>query len=486
MMVSRAAAFEDAKILRNSTPQISGTCRITRAYQRSDQREYQVPCPHCGHFAALTWENFRSSINPERLASAYFTCMVCGGVIDHSHKTAIVAAGKWVARNPRGDHPGFYIWRAYAPQRDWASIAQEYAQCMGWTGLSVTEATEADLRKQVEAQTEQVFWNDVLGLPFEQASKGPDWTVLRDRAENAEPGTLLPRSVLPATGMIVAAGVDCQGDRTEVQIVAFGRNYRRWVIEYVIIPYNIAEQACWDALDALLKATWRTETGLRLPIDMMAVDGGTYTEDVWSFAKRHPWSRVIIVKGAVSPNGPILLPMKFERRADGQAKRQQKRGFMVNVSQLKADFYNWLTKIDPLERGYCQFATGLGDEYFRQITSEVRVLKRSRTGVTTSQWDLVEASRRNEALDTMNYAEAAARRKGWTSMTDDQWDLVAAERGATPPQGGQPDLFDAVAVSVAATVPPGDVESAGNPAPAHEAPAPVAAPWIDTRDDWIR
>ena len=42
----------------------------------------------------------------------------------------------------------------------------------------------------------------------------------------------------------------------------------------------------------------------------------------------------------------------------------------------------------------------------------------------------------------MNYAEAAARRKGWTSLTEEQWAALDAERSAAPeePQG---DLFDA-------------------------------------------
>ena len=87
-------------------------------------------------------------------------------------------------------------------------------------------------------------------------------------------------------------------------------------------------------------------------------------------------------------------------------------------------------------------ARGLGDEYYRMLTAEHRVLSRNKHGVMTSRWVLVEPTRRNEALDTMNYAEAGAMRKGWSSMTDDQWDALDAARGAPPPDV-QPDLFDA-------------------------------------------
>jgi phage terminase large subunit GpA-like protein len=465
LATSRASGFEDAKILKVSTPLVAGTCRITRSFSRSDQRFYHVPCPHCGEEAPLTWENFRRSIDPERLHAAHFTCDSCGCAIMHAHKEQIVAAGRWVAHNPRGDHPGFHLWRAYAPQRDWASIAVDYAQVMGWTGLHVTQQTEAALARQVEAETEQTFYNDVLGLPFEQASAGPNWEALRDRVENAAEGDVLPVGVVPAKGVILTAGVDCQLDRIEVHIVAFGQNYQRWAIDYRVIPHHIGDDEGRQALDALLKSTWRTENGLKLPLDMLAVDVGTYTEDVWSWGKRHPWSRVILVKGASTQSGPVLAPMRFERRTDGRAKRAQKRAFMLNVSQLKADFYGWLGKDDPLERGYVHFARGLGDEYFRQITSEVRVLKRSRSGVVTSAWELSEPGRRNEGLDTMNYAEAAARRKGWSSMTEEQWAVLTAQRSAVP-DDDQADLFDSTVSVVPASLPAAKPDQAKEKAPA--------------------
>jgi phage terminase large subunit GpA-like protein len=473
LALSRASGFEDAKILRVSTPQIAGTCRISRAYARSDRRLFAVPCPHCGVMAPLTWENFRASIDPERLHAAHFTCEACGCAIEHGDKERIVSQGRWVPTNPRGDHPGFHLWRAYAPQRDWASMAVEYAQIMGWTRIEGEIVTEPALGNKVEASTEQTYWNDVLGLPYEAASRGPDWEVLRDRVENADPSEILPRGTLPATGFILTAGVDCQDDRIEVHLVAYGRNRRRWVIDYFVIPHHISDDEGRAALDAMLKQTWRTQTGLRLPIDGMAIDGGTYTDDVWSWAKRHPWSRVIIVKGASTANGPLMQAQKFERRKDGEIKRRQKRAFMLNVSALKAQFYAWLTKTDPAERGYVGFAGGLGDEYYRQVSSEIRVLKRSRSGVVTAAWELVEPTRRNEGLDTMLYAEGAAMRKGWSNLTDDQWDLLEAERSKAPaePQG---DLFDAT-VPVVAPLPVQKPRLAAQP----------EKTWIEHREGWI-
>lgn len=489
LAASRASGFEDAKIVRISTPQIAGTCRITRAYDRSDQRLYHVPCPHCGTLAPLTWENFRRSIDPERLHAAHFTCDSCGCAITHSHKAAMLAGGRWIAGNPRGDHPGFHLWRAYVPQRDWASIAVEYAQVMGWTGLTVQPSTEEAIRSRVEEETEQTFWNDVLGLPFEQVSKGPDWEALRDRVENAEPGQFLSRGIVTASGVLLTAGVDCQGDRIEVSIVAFGRNYRRWVVDHVVIPHHIGDDEGRAALDALLKSSWRTELGLKLPLDMMAVDEGAYAADVRDWAKRHPWTRVILIKGSPSANGPILRPQQ-NRKENGRQIRNQRRGWMLNVSQLKADFYGWLAKEDPAERGYVAFATGLGDEYYRQITSEVRVLKRASSGVMVANWNLVEPGRRNECLDTMNYAEAAARKKGWSAMTPEQWDILEVERSAAA-NDDQGDLFDVavpavppVPLSVRAAPQSPRIGPASGPAP-QPSPRPVQGWMGDRKKKWI-
>lgn len=500
LAASRAAGFEDAKIVRISTPQIVGTCRITRAFQRSTQEHYHVPCPHCGNMAPLTWENFRRNLDPERLHAAHFSCEACGGVIGHGHKVAMVAAGKWVAHNPKGDHPGFHLWRAYVPQRDWASIAVEYARVMGWTSVALTPDGKAKLAEQVDAQTEQTFWNDVLGLPYEQASKGPDWEKLRDRVEAPAEGAVPPiqRGTVPAQGVILACGVDCQGDRIEAQIVAFGRNYRRWVIDYQVIPHHISTEEARLALNQLLKSAWRTEAGRRVALDVLAIDGGAYTEDVWDWALGHPYTRVIVTKGATSALAQPLKRMEFDKRTDRMARRKKRQGFIVGVSQLKGDFYAWLDKTDPAERGYCAFAAGLGDEYYRQVTAEVRVLKRASSGVMTSRWVISEAGRRNEALDTMLMAEAGARFKHWTYMSDAAWDQLDAERGGGPEEA-QGDLF-AAAVPVVADLPrPLSARAmAQDPAPAPALPRggkprpeqkPTTADadpgWVPDREDWL-
>lgn len=447
---SRAASFQDGcKIVRNSTAMIKGTCRISNAFARSDQRFFEVPCPHCDHMHALEWENFVGNIDPQNLAAAHFTCPGCGGAIHHKHKAKIVARGRWKARNPNGDHPGFHLWRAYAPQRDWESIAKEYARVMGWSRAT---AEDGDSAPVVQAETEQTFWNDVLGLPYEMAAGGMDWKSVQMRAEGPETEAL-DSGVVPPGGMIVTAGVDCQEDRTEVVTLAWGRNRHRHVMDYTVIPHPITDPLAAEALNAILKRKWKTPSGQPVDLDMLAIDEGAYQAAVRDWAYKHPWSKVITVRGGNSANAQVLVPMTFRTKSDGRKvrrKRGQKASWMVNVSQLKADLYAALPIEDPLVRGHISFGRGLGDEFYRQFCSEKRITSRDRYGVMQSKWVLVEPTRRNEVLDCSNYACAAALRKGWVSLTDEQWDQIEARQSQVPATG-QDDLFD---VAVPAAAPP--------------------------------
>lgn len=417
---SRSAAFDSAKILKISTPLFAKTCRIHRAYKAGTQERWHVPCPHCGHFQPLEWPNLQANIDPENPADAHFTCVACGCAIEHRHKRAIVAAGRWVADNPSAPNPSFHVWRALSPSRDWESIAREWLAAEG------------------DPSAEQTFYNDLLGLPYEQASEAPPWEAIRDRANSLGHD----RGRIPPGGLIFAAGVDCQGNRTEVHVKAFGENLTRWTVDYLVIPHHIATVECRAALDGLLKKGWHDSFGRTRTIDMLAIDGNAWTRDVFAWANGHPWSRVIVVRGAKSDFAPVLSMVKSERKDDGSVRKTSKRFYNVGTSQLKSSLYEHLKKVDPLARGYCGYPRDLGDEFFRQLTAEVRVIQKDRWGQPVAHWKL--SHDRNEVLDTELYAEAAAFRCGWYSRLPEEWARLRAELERLP-DSPQPDLFDPAA-----------------------------------------
>lgn len=416
---SRSAAFDWAKILKLGTPLFAKTCRITKRYREGTQERWHVPCPHCDHKQPLEWENFQGNIDPERPASAHFTCVACGCEIEHKHKEAIVLAGEWVADNPTARDPSFHIWRAYSPTRDWASIAHEWLSAEG------------------DPYAEQTFYNDVLGLPYERASEAPPWEALRDRADDG-PHVYEQRKIPPG-GLLLCAGVDCQGDRIEVHVKAFGWGLRRWTVDYRIIPGHISEDIVRHQLNELLDTAWPDTFGNQRKLDMLAIDGNAYTNDVFDWAKHWSWNRVIVVRGAKSDQAPPLALAKTERRPDGKVRKTQKRFYNVGVAQMKMTFYECLKKIDPVAKGYCGYPRGMGDEFFRQMTAERREIKVDKYGFAQAFW--VNDYGRNEVLDTEMYAEAAAIRCGWHYRTDDEWMRLAGQLEREP-ERGTPDLFD--------------------------------------------
>lgn len=426
---ARSSAFDWAKVFKISTPLRGKTCRISRAFRHGTQERVHLPCPHCRHRQPLEWKNFQASIEREHPERAHFTCVSCGGAIEHRHKAKMLAeclrlpAYGWVADNPSAKEPSFHIWRAYAPTRDWESIAREWLSAEG------------------DPQAEQAFFNDVLGLEYESAAEAPPWEDIRNRANGVdESGNILrdapvyERGRIPPGGLLICVGVDVQGDRVEVHIKAFGELLRRWTIDYEIIPHFIGSDEAREALDKLLTRTFPDAFGNDRGIDLIAIDGNAYTKDVFAWAKTHPWTRVIVVRGAKSDLAPALALTKTERKPDGSVRKTQKRFYNVGVSALKSAFYEVLRRTNELARGYCGYPKGLDDEFFRQMTAEKRETKiDKRSGFPRSFWR--KDHDRNEVLDTEMYAEAAAVRCGWYTRTPESWAVMRREREKANPQG---------------------------------------------------
>ncbi|MEQ8345070.1 MAG: phage terminase large subunit family protein [Sneathiellaceae bacterium] len=406
---SRSRGYLFAKIFKISTPGVVPGCRITAAYETGTQEKFHVPCPHCGHEHVLEWENFVSNIDADHPERACFTCPACGAEIQEHHRAAMVRGGRWIAEHPEraATHRSFHLWSAYGPLQSWSLIASEWLAAQG------------------DPERERVVLNDTAGEAFHFKGDAPAWEVLRDRAGESH----YPRGTVPASGLVLTMGLDCQADRVEGQVVAWGREKRRWVVDYIIVSGHISEAETQAQLDRYMAQGWRTEDGGLLHLHRVAIDGNAWTEDVWDWAKRHPVSRLIMMRGANSEHAPLLVRVKRETNRKGRKLPWSKRFFNVGVSTLKMGLYLRLAKVDPLAEGYVGLPRGLEDEYFRQLTAERRVVEKDKHGFARPVWKK-DADQANEALDTMNQAEAAAINFGVRSMPETIWQQLEAERGA--------------------------------------------------------
>jgi phage terminase large subunit GpA-like protein len=418
---SRSRAYDFAKVFKNSTPLVVPGCRISKNYTAGTQEIYLVPCPHCGHKHALDWANMLANLNEDHPERAHFTCPECGCEINQHHRPAMVRDGEWFAQNPNAarEHRSFYLWSAYSPLQSWEQIAREWFAASG------------------DPASEQVFLNDAIGLAYETKGEAPPWEDLRDRAQS----TGHKRGTIPAGAVVLTLGIDCQSDRVEWQLVGFGRDRRRWVIDVGVIVGHISEKSSQDGLNHLLETTWRNAVGREISIDMAAIDGNAWTEEVFDWAKKHPAGRVIMVRGRGEETAPLLARVQKERnRRTGKVLRYSKRFYNFGASVLKMALYRNVKKSDPAERGFVGFPSDLDDEYFRQLTAERRVPVKRRDGFIAYKWEK-DATQANEALDTMLQAEAAAIKFGVRTMPPAVWDRIEANR-ETPPEDPQLDLED--------------------------------------------
>lgn len=431
---SRSRSDEFAKILKMSTPLVLPGCRITKSYEQGSQEYPYVPCPHCQHMQVLEWENMLANLDPDHPELAHFTCVSCGVEIREHHRAEMLAGLEWRAKNPKAKsyHRSFWIWSAYSYLQTWELIAREWFAAKG------------------DPAAEKTFLNDTTGQAYKAQGEARPWEELRDRAAASD----YLRGNIPAGALLIFLGIDCQGDRVEWQLVGFGKDYRRWVIDYGIIANHISDPDCRRNLDLLLAKKWKNVAGREIGIDLAAIDGNAYTEDVWAWARKHPSSKLIMVRGRREDHAPRLARVKRERNEKtGVLLKYSKRFYNLGVSVLKMALYRDLGKDDPLTNGFIAFPKGLDDEYFQELTAERRVAKK-RNGFTVYQWEKPDRQD-NEALDTMVQATGAAIKFGVYGLSDVGWNRIEAER-ETPLQPEQGDLEDLMGAPAAMrpTAPP--------------------------------
>ena len=433
---SRSQGREFAKIFKISTPMVIPGCRITKNFEEGSQEYPYVPCPHCGYMQVLEWENMLQSLDEDHPERAHFTCQgpECGAAIQDHHRSLMIPHVEWRASNPKmmRYHRSFYLWSAYSPLQSFERIARAWLSAKG------------------EGAKEQTFWNDTVGKAYRVLGESPPWEDLRDRGAESD----YAHGFIPAGYPLLTCGVDCQGDRVEWQVVAWGTNFRRAVVEYGVFEGHISEEECQTKLNGLLKQGFRNAYGRKIEIDMLAIDGNAYTEDVWGWARKHPANRVIMVRGVPQESAPRIAQVKKERNRRGKVIRYSRRFFNFATSVMKMGLYRNLKKDDPEERGFVGLPRGLDDEFYRQLTAEKRKPQKAKSGFTRYLW-VKDPNQANEGLDTHLQAEAAAERLGVRDLPDTEWDRLMSEREC-PPEAVQGDFEDLLLLGAQAPGAPDD------------------------------
>ena len=151
------------------------------------------------------------------------------------HRPQMLAGFQWRPHNPQAmrEHRSFWIWLVIV------------LSSRGSRSPANGSRRGATRRASGHSGTTR------LARPMDSGQLRP-WEELAARAKRSD----YERGTVPKGALVLMLGIDCQIDRVEYRLVGFGREYRRYVIDYGTIPKHIAEPDCQAALDLLVERKW--------------------------------------------------------------------------------------------------------------------------------------------------------------------------------------------------------------------------------------
>lgn len=377
LATKRSQTFWNRKIVITSTPTTKGASRIEAAFEESDQRNYEVPCPVCGSFQVLRWGQLKWDKDDKgRASNVRYECEHCRAQLTEPDKLRMIRNGRWVATKPWITRvAGFHLNELYSPWSSWDSMAVAF------------------LEAKKRPETLRTFINTSLGETWEEEGITVDDASLMSRRENYGKDDPLPEGVL-----LLTAGADVQDDRLEATVWGWGLADESWVVAHATFRGNPeTSQAVWRDLDDWLLRPWSNESGNSLRIASACVDsGGHATQQVYGFCRKRESRRVWPIIGRSGAGLPIL-------RIGARRTKQKVALGIVGTDTAKGLLFSRLG-VAEFGPGYIHFSRDLTDEWFSQLTAEKLMTKHVK-GVPTRIWKKVRA--RNEALDCAVYALAA-------------------------------------------------------------------------------
>jgi phage terminase large subunit GpA-like protein len=219
-----------------------------------------------------------------------------------------------------------------------------------------------------------------------------------------------PEEPVPEGVLLITAGVDIQADRLEVELVGWGLNYESWSLNFLRIEGDpTLEGGPWATLDHVLSRKFKHPSGLVLGVYSTAVDSGFLSQNVYKYCHTRRAARIWPVKGIAGEGRPIWDRPTITNKYKVPL-------YPVGVDTAKTVVMSHLRIQKPEEDeyaggpvpGFAHFPTRqpYDEEYFKQLTSEVVVVRQSPNGYHKRVW-MRRPGRRAEALDCRVYALAA-------------------------------------------------------------------------------
>ncbi|MBF0623023.1 MAG: phage terminase large subunit family protein [Magnetococcales bacterium] len=416
----RTSRFKsNKKIVMGSTPTGEGVSHIASHFRQTDQRYYHVPCPYCGGMQPLDFENL--SWIEGKSESVRYKCRECEKEIPESYKGMMLENGQWVASQPDlydGKTAGYHLNALYVPlgwDPGWFEILEEHRKAV----------------KEEEAGDPGFlygFENTVLAKTSKRKGEGrPDREELEKLTELYQNDA----ADMPSKALKLTMGVDTQNDRLAVVVRAWGPGMESWLVYWDELIGDPNEDEVWKQLSVLIDRGWEHPSGQSIQVSSVSIDsGGGRTQAVYEYA-RLTQPLVAACKGASTYGKPVFgRASDVDVRWDGKVRKGAVKLYQIGTDTAKDIIYQRLQKTLNSERvslaGVYHFYDGVGSDYFKQLTSEIKVPIYSGRR-KQERWTVHPTGARNEALDCEVLALAGAYRLGIHRWDENRWASEAAE-----------------------------------------------------------
>lgn len=371
----------ERKLLYGSTPEIKQTSNIEPLYEIGDQQKYNIPCLHCGTMHPLEWDikldnNERAGISYKRdLRGNYiddsvtYVCPSCGKDFKETHKYdmyeetyAAYKSGSdlvcdWVPTSePKLQyHESYHISSMYSPPGfyTWNDMARK------WCAMH-------PLNGSIDVGKKQTFYNQELGLTWEEMGRTPKANKLQKNTRNYNP-TELPVDLIKEDGnghvLFLTCGCDLNGqmtgDREEVleddvrldyEIVAWTEKGPSYSIDAGSIgtfqnkriredegkdrkkySYRLhAENSVWNEFAEIIQKEYGG-----LNILLTGVDVGNWTEYAVDFVQQSQVNGLSVI--GVKGDKPDAFRMTEEDKQIYKKSKKQDNLYLMNVNSIKDD-----------------------------------------------------------------------------------------------------------------------------------------------------
>lgn len=424
----------DLKHHPKSTHEAPPTTGILSLYNRGDRRRFYWQCPSCSEWFEPSMANmigYRDDTDYVKASeNARLQCPHCQSLVEPDKKRVLNIGGKWLKEGQTIDKNGVIHGEGRNSRIASFWLEGPAAAYQTWAQLTYKLLTaEHEFEMTGSEETLKAVTNTDWGLPYlpRSALEQRRSDELMERREETEKRTV------PYGCRFLLAAVDVQGGRNRrfvVQIVGYGENSERWLIDRYNIKSSMRSNSDgeslpidpsaypedWDLLISdVLNKQYRIDglEGGFMPILAMAVDSGGedgVTDNAYKFwrrCKRDGLSkRVYLVKGD-STKRQKLITRTYPDNTSRSDRHAKARGdvplYLLQTDQLKDRISNALSR-ETVGANYIHFPAWLGEWFFDELTYE----ERGQDG----KWRK-PGKGNNEAFDLFCYAHAIAILRGY-------------------------------------------------------------------------